>query len=177
MKKLFILSNFYEFSSRTEEKEIYRAFKMRIEKDTLEFNAYNDYYYDTIDLPAVYLTNRELKKIKKTTLPIKKNEQILFLHNDTPYYLNIVGFFYPDLYLKEIHSPDFEFSPIMLSSGLGFNYTFHNKKVADFYVPYSDGILRFIAVGNPEWSGSDRFDKEIDYMFFVLNSKMFRPKD
>lgn len=187
MKKLFILllpflilscSNFYEFSSRTEEKEMYRAFKMPIEKDTLEFNAYNDYYYDTIDLNMVYISSKELRHLKKSTLKSRKNQQILFLHNDTSNYLNIVGFYYPNLYLNEIQKPEFEFEPIPLTQGLGFEYNYNQKQVSDFYIPHKNGIMRFLAIGNPEWANyfSDRFHMEIDFVFYVINAKYFRLK-
>lgn len=187
MKKTLILllpilmlscSAFYEYPSKTEEQDLYRVFKMPVEKDTLKFNAYLDYYHDTIDLPAIYLTKKELQRIKKSTLTLKKNKQILFLHNDTPYYLNIVGFYYPDLYLKEIQAPELNYTPINLANGVGYDYIFEEKKIADLYVPFSKGVLRFIAVGNPKWSKitPDKFDKEVDYVFFVLNSSLFKLK-
>lgn len=155
---------------------MYRTFKMVVSKDTVDFNAYNDYYYDTIDLPAVYITKKELKKVKRSTVLVRKNEQVLFLHNDTPYYLNIIGYYYPNLFMSEVNKPEFETKPINLTNGIGYNYEFHNKQISDFYIPYSGGVLRFIAVGNPIWNEKNpkRFDKEIDYVFNVLNPKLFR---
>lgn len=171
-------SNFYEFSSKTEKKEMYTTFKMPVGKDSIDFNAYHDYYHDTINLDVVYITGKELNQLKKSTVKSAKNEQILFLHNDTPYYLNVIGYFYPDLLLNEIKNPKFEFQPISLTSGKGFEYEFHQKQIADFYVPYSTGILRFLAVGNPDWNEAnpERFHKEIDFVFYVINSNYFRQK-
>lgn len=145
-------SNFYEFSNQSDEKEMYRTFKMAIEKDTLEFNAYKDYYHDTINLDVVYISKKELNQLKRLTVKSEVSEQILFLHNDTPYYLNIMGYYYPNLLLNEIKKPKIQFQPIPLTSGLGYEYEFKEKQVADFYIPYSTGVLRFIAIGNPEWN-------------------------
>ncbi len=171
-------SSFYEFSSKTEEKEMYRAFKMPVGKDSIDFNAYNDYYHDTINLDVVYITVKELNQLKKSTVKSARNKQILFLHNDTPYYLNVIGYFYPDLLLNEIKIPKFEYQPISLTSGKGFEYEFNQKQIADFYVPHSNGVLRFLAVGNPVWNeaNSDRFHKEVDFVFYVINPKFFRQK-
>ncbi len=171
-------SSFYEFSSKTEEKEMFRTFKMPIGKDTIDFNAYNDYYHDTINLDVVYITVKELNQLKKSTVKSAKNQQILFLHNDTPYYLNVIGYYYPDLLWNEIKNPKFEYQPISLTTGKGYKYEFNEKQIADFYVPHSAGILRFLAIGNPEWSeiNPERFEKEIDFVFYVINSKYFREK-
>ncbi len=174
----FSCSQFYEFSNHTEEKEMYRAFKMPVGKDTLDFNAYNDYYFDTIDLKKVYITSKELKNLKKSTVSSARNKQILFLHNDTSHYLNIIGYHYPDLRLNEIKNPKFEFEPIPLTTGKGYKYLLNGKQINEFFIPYSEGILRFFAIGNPEWSEyhPEKFEKEIDFVFYVINSNYFRLK-
>lgn len=170
---------FYEFSSETVDKEMHRTYKMALKSDTLDFNAYNDYYYDTINLDVVYITPKELKKIRKATVSSSPIKQILFLHNDTPYYLNIIGYYYSDLYLSEIQPPNFAYQPIKLTKGLGFNFDYDEMQISDFYIPYSNGVLRFIAVGNPEWNkkNPERFKMEIDFVFYTLNRNLFRPKD
>lgn len=175
---LISCSNFYEFSNPTEEKEMYRAFEMPVGEETLEFNAYKDYYHDTINLDVVYINAKELNQLKRSTIHSSKNKQTLFLHNDTPYYLNIIGYYYPDLLLNEIKKPKTRFKSIPLTSGLGYQYEFNEKQIADFYIPHSGGILRFMAIGNPEWNkiNSERFDKEINFVFYVINAQYFRLK-
>lgn len=72
---------FYQFSSSTKEHDLYRMYDMKVGKDTLVFNAYFDYYYDTVNLAQVYLTHQEVRKIKKATIPNQRGKQILFLHD------------------------------------------------------------------------------------------------
>jgi len=175
---MFSCARFYEFSAHTEEKEMYRTFEMPVGKDTLDFNAYKDYYFDTIDLERVYVNAKELKKLKNFTLKSRQNKQILFLHNDTDFYLNIIGFYYPDVLLSEIKKPKFDVTNIPLTNGIGFEYFYNEKQIADFYIPYSNGTMRFLAIGNPEWKDyySDRFHMEIDFVFYVINSDLFKLK-
>lgn len=49
-------------------------YDMKVGKDTLVFNAYFDYYYDTVNLAQVYLTHQEVRKIKKATIPNQKGK-------------------------------------------------------------------------------------------------------
>ena len=72
-------SNFYEFKSKTVEHEMHRTFEMKLKDKTLDFKAYNDYYFDTINLSAIYILKKELNQIKKSTIPATKNSQVLYL--------------------------------------------------------------------------------------------------
>lgn len=155
---------------------MFRTFQMQVGKDTLDFNAYKDYYFDTVNLEVVYIQPKELKKLKNSTLKYRKNRQILFLHNNTPYYLNIIGFYYPNSNLNQVNKPDFAYKTIPLHTGIGYQFIHNEKPIVDFYIPYTKGLMRFIAVGNPEWneSNSDRFNKEVEFVFYEINSQYFR---
>jgi len=172
-------SNFYEFKSKTtKDQETHRVFEMDLKKEKVDFKAYNDYYFDTINLSAVYLSKKELNQIKKLTVK-SRNSQVLFLHNFSPFYLNIVGFYYPDLYLNEIHPPKIQTLTQSLTNGFGYHYQFNDNLISDFYVPKSNGILRIIAIGNPKkhLNNVESFWKEIDYVFYVLNFELFKLKN
>ena len=130
-------SSFYEFSNQSNEKEMFRTFQIQVGKDTLDFNAYKDYYFDTVNLEVVYIQPKELKKLKNSTLKYRKNRQILFLHNDTPYYLNIIGFYYPNSNLNQVNKPDFAYKTIPLHTGIGYQFIHNEKPIADFYIPYT----------------------------------------
>lgn len=154
-------------------------YDMKVGKDTLVFNAYFDYYYDTVNLAQVYLTNQQVRKIKKASIPNQRGKQILFLHDQNDYFLNIMGYYYSDLLLNEIELPrKVAYEKIPLTQGLGFHYLYDQKPVSEFYIPYQSGILRFIAVGDHNWhkTNSNRFHSEIDYIFYVINGDLFRLK-
>lgn len=170
----FSCTNYYQLNRNTEQKELYRIYKIEIEKDTLEFGAYLDYYHDSINHEMIYANRKELNKILKSGVH-KKPRQILFLHNDTQFYLNIFGFYYPDLYLTEIAKPKLDYQEIPVTMGKAYHYMYNQKPVSDFYVPYKNGILRFIAIGNPTYY-PERFNMEIDFVFFVLNPKLLKLK-
>lgn len=169
-------SNFYEFKSQTTEHELHRAFEMDLKDKKVDFKAYNDYYFDTINLSAVYISKKQLNRIKKLTVKAR-NSQVLFLHNYSPFYLNIIGFYYPNLYLNEVNSPNIEFTEQKLTNGFCFNYEIDKKLISDFYIPQSNGVLRLIAVGSPKHENNiESYQKEIDYVFFVLNPELFKLK-
>ena len=171
-------ANFYEFKSKTVEHEMHRTFEMKLKDQRVDFKAYNDYYFDTINLSAVYLSKKDLNKIKKLTVKASKNSQVLFLHNDSPYYLNVIGFYYPDLILSEIDKPKISYTSQTLTKGFCYNYQLDDKLISDFYIRNTKGVLRFIAIGNPRWheNNPDSYWKEIDYVFYVLNKELFRLK-
>lgn len=170
-------SNFYEFKSKTTEHELHRVFEMNLKDKKVDFKAYNDYYFDTINLSAVYISKKELKQIKKLTAKAN-NSQVLFLHNYSPFYLNIVGFYYPNLYLNEIIPPKIKFTEEKLTNGFLFNYEINNKLISDFYISQVKGVLRFIAIGGPKHKNNiESYNGEIDYVFYVLNQELFRLKN
>lgn len=170
-------SNFYEFKSKTFEHELHRTFEMNLKNKKVDFKAYNDYYFDTINLSAVYISKKQLNQIKRLT--VKANHsQVLFLHNDSPFYLNIIAFYYPDLYLNEVNSPKIEFTEQKLTNGFCFNYEIDKKLISDFYIPQTQGVLRFIAIGSPKHENNiESYQREIDYVFYVLNKELFRLKN
>lgn len=170
----FSCTNYLKLNSETEEKELYRLFKMNTGKDSLSFGAYLDYYYDTINPDMVYLSQKELNKLFKSSVS-RKGKQILFLHNDTSFYLNIFGFYYPDLYLTEIKEPKIKYEEIPLTNGKARHFIYNGKPVSDYFLPYKGGILRFTAIGDPRWY-PERYNTEIDFVFYVLNQKYFRLK-
>lgn len=176
---IFIIScsNFYEFKSQTTEHELHRAFEMNLKDKKVDFKAYNDYYFDTINLSAVYISKKQLNQVKKLTVKAN-NSQVLFLHNYSPFYLNIIGFYYPDLYLNEVNLPKIEFTEQKLTNGFCFNYEIDKKLISDFYIPQGKGVLRFISVGSPKHENNiESYQKEIDYVFYVLNQELFRLKN
>lgn len=170
----FSCTNYFQLNNQTEQKELYRIFKMNTGSDTVEFNAYLDYYYDTINPQMIYLSKKEIRKILKPAVH-KKPKPVLFLHNDTQFYLNIFGFYYPDLYLTEIEKPKFEFEEIPVTMGKAYHFLYEQKPISDYYIPYRGGILRFIATGDPRYY-PERFNLETDFVFFVLNPNFFRLK-
>lgn len=157
---------------------MHRAFVMNLKDKTIDFKSYNDYYFDTVNLSAVYISEKELSRIKKLTVNAS-NSQVLFLHNDSPFYLNIIGFYYSDLHLNEIRPPKIENTKQSLTNGFCFNYKIDKKLISDFYIPQNKGILRFIAIGNPDKheNNPESYWKEIDYVFYVLNPELFRLKN
>lgn len=169
--------DYFRLNKETTDTELYRIYKMKAGIDTLEFGAYFDYYSDTVVLDMVYLNKNEINHLQKSNM-YKKGKPMLFLHNNTDFYINIFGLYYSDYYLTEIKSPKMDYDTIPLTQGKGFHYKFHQKPISDFYIPYKGGILRFIAVGDPNVYKSipERFYREVDYMFFVLNSECFRLK-
>jgi|GEM_PF-3222368 hypothetical protein len=171
--------SFFTFTTETKENDLYREYAMKVRKDTLMFNAYFDYYHDTINLDQVYLTKKDVRKIKKAAVPYQNGKQILFLHDEDDYYLNVIGYYYDDLFLKEVKPPrKIDFENIELTQGLGYHYMYNEMPISEFSIPYNSGLMRFIAVGNSEGYkiGPERFYKEIDFVFFVVNSKFFRLK-
>lgn len=65
---------------------MFRVFEMKVEEEIVEFNAYFDYYHDTINMDMVYLKPKEVRKIKNSIATYKTGKQILFLHdNDEKY--------------------------------------------------------------------------------------------
>lgn len=176
---VFSCHPFYKFSNPSKESDLYRVYDMKIGKDTVNFNAYFDYYHDTINLATVYLHPKEFREIKKSISTLKNGKQILFLHDEDEKYLNVIGYFYKDLYIKEIHPPkNVKVQELAVTQGRAYHYIKNENPISEFFIPYNLGILRFIAIGdlNVYKTHPERFYKEIDFVFFVANSNLFKLK-
>lgn len=166
---------YYKFKNQWVENEVYSQFKLKHPKDSLYFNAYTDYYKDTIALDKVYLTSKEMRQVKRSFLQGFASKQALFLHNESEFYLNINVLFYPKAKILDLTHLD-EFQVEKFKTGIRVNHSIHNKRIADFFVPYKTGLLRFITVENPKNQAiiPERFQTEIDYLLFTLNDDLFQ---
>jgi hypothetical protein len=103
----------------------------------------------------------------------KPTEQMLFMYTFQPTFSNILGFYYKGLTTADIKTKYGNSSPKQVDNQLLFQYTFEKFKVFDFYKDVDGGVVRFIALNNPEYSQDPEyksFNREIDKIFFEANA-------
>ncbi len=141
-------------------------------KQQLDFYAYADYVFKKIDPEYIFFKNPEMKRLLQYRVVQKPTEQMLFMYTNQPTFSNLLGFYYKGLTTADVKKK-YKSLEKQVDNQLLFRYSFGKFKVFDFYKDVDGGVIRFVAINNPEYSqdlGFKSFDREIDKMFFEVNT-------
>ena len=144
--------------------------KLSFQEGSLNMNFYGDYIFDKTDKKLIFFTNSEVSHILKN-IKDSPSSQILFTYTPSSIYNNMLGFYYAGKKLQQVKTefaskkPDQE-----MQNGLIYTYQYNGHDVMDVYRQTEKGIVRLIALNNPEKQNSDKFKLENNKLLFELNS-------
>lgn len=141
----------------------------------LDFYTYGDYVFNRIEKEYIFFKNPEMKRLLRDRIPQKGAEQFLFVYTNQPTYANILGFYYKGLSVKDLKNKEAEMEYPQTENQLLARYSYGRFQVFDFSKNVEGGLIRFIAINNPEAPDDadyKKFEKEIHAIFFEANSIM-----
>lgn len=153
----------------------YNKFVLTFDKGAqqIDFYTYADYVFNRIEQEYLFFKNPEMKRLLRYRIAQKPTEQMLFMYTNQPTFSNILGFYYKGLTIADVKKQYETTSDKAGDDQLLSRYAFEKFRVYDFYKEVKGGVIRFVAINNPEYSqdpGFKSFDREIDKMFFEVNT-------
>ncbi|MEO4005436.1 hypothetical protein [Flavobacterium sp. CAU 1735] len=179
---LFLLAgcaNYYYLGGQqkveTDKPYQYNKFVLSFDKgrQKLDFYTYADYVFNKIEPEYIFFKNPEMKRLLRYRMAQKPTEQMLFMYTFQPTFSNILGFYYKGLTTADIKTKYGNSSLKQIDNQLLFQYSFEKFSVFDFYKDVEGGVIRFVALNNPDYSQdpeSKSFSREIDKIFFDANT-------
>ncbi|WP_300491639.1 hypothetical protein [Flavobacterium sp.] len=179
---LFLLAgcaNYYYLGGQqkveTDKPYQYNKFVLSFDKrqQKLDFYTYADYVFNKIEPEYIFFKNPEMKRLLRYRMTQKPTEQMLFMYTFQPTFSNILGFYYKGLTTADVKKKYGNSSQKQIDNQLLFQYSFEKFSVFDFYKDVEGGVIRFVALNNPDYSQdpeSKSFSREIDKIFFDANT-------
>ncbi len=152
----------------------YNKFVLSFDKgrQKFDFYTYADYVFNKIEPEYIFFKNPEMKRLLRYQMVQKPTEQMLFMYTNQPTFSNILGFYYKGQTTAEVKKK-YPHTNNQADKQLLYQYTFEKFRVFDFYKDVEGGVIRFIALNNPEYSQDPEyksFNREIDKIFFEANT-------
>ncbi|MFZ4931098.1 hypothetical protein [Chryseobacterium sp. Mn2064] len=143
--------------------------KLSFKEGSISMNFYADYIFDKTDRKFIFFTNREISNILKS-IKAKPSSQILFTYTPSSIYNNMLGFYYSGKKLQDIKTELSSKKPDkQMENALIYTYQYRGHDIIDIYMQEEKGIIRLVALNNPEKQNSDKFELENDKLLFDLN--------
>lgn len=158
-----------------DENDRYNKFVLSFDRgqQQLNFYTYGDYVFNRIEKEYIFFKNSEMKRLLRDRIPQKETEQFLFMFTHQPTYANILGFYYKDVFVKDLKNNESELDEKQPENQILTRYSFGKFQVFDCCKNVEGGLIRFIAINNPEVTDDadyKKFEREIHTIFFDANN-------
>lgn len=172
--------NYYYLKAQKVEsdKPSYWKFKLNFDqgKNQIDFYTFGDYIFNKVDKRYIFFTSSEMRKLLFHNIPQNYTEQFLFMYSYQPTFSNTLGFYYKGISIEEVKK---RYSEIPHKEDLNqvFScYSFGKFQVFDLFKKVDGGVIRFVAVNNPNYPKDPdykKFNKEINDLFFEINNLLW----